>query len=163
MRRQHALVVAHANRIVRNYADAEDIAQKVWLRAHQHIDAFRHEAEVSSWLFAITRNCSIDFLRRKRGPKQAVHAPGWLDPEALFLALLDPAPSPYALARRRDQRAALAAALRQLRPVDRRVLVMRLAGYKYREIADLLGMPLGTVKSRTVRSRRFVVRRCRHA
>lgn len=138
-----------ALRVLANQSDAADAVQETFLRAYTHLHELR-EATVRAWLFRVTLNCSRDMLRRRsRRPT------GSLDEEGdKILALPDPAMDPEATVLARERAAAIAAALKGI-PVDfRAALVLRdVNDLTYEEIAEVLRVPLGTVKSRVSRGR----------
>ena len=119
---------------------AQDAAQETFLRAWQHLPAYRPQGTLRSWLYRIAVNAALDMLRRetKVDPQ---------DIDALPLADREPGPEASFLA---SERAALVqAAVNALPPASRAVLVLReYQGLSYQEIAAALDIPLGTVMSR---------------
>lgn len=150
-RQIHALLV----RMVRDPALAEDLAQETLIKAHRAIATFDSRRRLSSWLFKIAHNTAIDHLRRHRPPTVPLETgeDGRLDPLAL---LAEPETrSPEARARGRDLAEALQDALMALRPDYREVVLLRFQqGLPYEEIAEILELPLGTVKTHLHRARK---------
>ena len=136
---------ALALRIVRDTALAEDVVQEAFLDAWRGAARFELErGAVSSWLLTLVHRRAVDLVRRREA------RPGPLPADALEL----PEPvAPGDVAERvaeREQEAVLRRALASLPPAQRQVLELAyLHGYSQSEVADLLGEPLGTVKSRT--------------
>ena len=131
---------------------AEDVTQEAFLKAFRSIGAFRGETSFPSWLLRITRNCAFDAYRRTRheGPVQD-------DLLAALSAGRHPEPSEGA-----DDRLRLSAAVRAL-PMELRepFVVIEILGFDYGEAAGILGVKLGTIKSRMHRARAALIRSLR--
>jgi RNA polymerase sigma-70 factor, ECF subfamily len=146
-----------AARLVGNAADAEDAIQDAFLSAYTHLDQFRGQAQMSSWLTTIVINAARMKVRRR--PRQA-HIP--LDQEnreqdhPTFSEMLsDRRPSPEELCRSRELAARLAQASLQLSPALRGTFQLSaMDGLSTRETAQALGIPEGTVKARVARARK---------
>ena len=132
--------------------DAHDLLQDAFLRAYQRLPSFQGESSFYTWIYRIAVNLALsDRRRRKRR--------GWWTREADRAAPLDPADDPERtdpsgpLERaERDDR--IQAALNALAPDHRAVVVLKdLDGLRYEEIAETLGVPIGTVRSRLHRAR----------
>jgi RNA polymerase sigma-70 factor, ECF subfamily len=142
-------------RIVRDRAWAEDLAQETFLKAFRALDSFQVERKFSSWLFKIAHNTGIDALRRRQVETVPLEteSPERLDP-------LDRVPGPDVLSpdtvlRGRDLGVALATAIGALRPEYRAVIELRFVrGLAYEEIAEVMDLPLGTVKTHLHRARK---------
>ena len=139
-----------ALRMCGNVDDAYEVAQEAFLSAWKGMRFFRGDSSFSTWLYRLTSNAAIDYLRRRQGGSDGVS----LDDEDTFLEVADPAPSPHQQAERLELRDALARGLGALSPEHRQVLLLReLQGLTYEEIAAALELDLGTVKSRIARAR----------
>lgn len=147
-----------ALRLTRNRQDAEDLLQETYLRAYAHYDSFREGTNLKAWLFRILKNGFINGYRQKKaGPREVD-----LDREetSLEAALRDVSP---AAASPEDELVArtldgdVARALAAL-PEDFRLAVelVDLQDFSYREVADILEIPLGTIMSRLYRGRRLL-------
>ena len=135
-----------ALRMLRNRSEAEEIAQEVFLRVHGAVEDFRGEAKLSTWLYAITsRLC----LNRLAAGERRVAREGQETLERLT-ADVDPA----AQLERGELEAALQRAITEL-PEERRIVVVLrdLEGLPYDEIAEVLDLPVNTVRSRLHRAR----------
>jgi RNA polymerase sigma-70 factor (ECF subfamily) len=136
-----------ALRMLGNRAEAEEVAQETFLRAHRALPDFRAEARLGTWLYAIaSRLC----LNRLAAPERRLAR---ADDEAVAAA---PSPEPDASATL--ERAELEAALRQAvaaLPEERRIVVILrdFEGLSYEEIAEVLALEPGTVRSRLHRAR----------
>lgn len=136
-------------RFLGNTEDALDVAQEAFLSAFSALDRFKGGARFYTWLYRIAMNHAIDLRRRsqhKRTPRrveeQAPHAPD------------NRSPSPAVRLEQEETVAQLQAALQQLSAEHRAVLVLKdLEGLRYEEIADIIKVPIGTVRSRLHRAR----------
>ena len=150
-----------AVRLTRSAEDAEDLLQETYLKAYRHYQSFRPGTNLKAWLFKILKNTFInDYRRRKQAPAQVDFA----DFEETFeSALATPAgmtartPEEELLESTLDGevRRALAALPHNYKVV---VLLADIEGYAYKEIADILAIPVGTVMSRLYRGRRLLER-----
>ena len=143
-------------RMVRDRTLAEDLAQDAFVKAFARLDSYQPaQGKFSNWLFKIAHNTAIDHLRRSELDTVPLDAG---EPESAdFHAILsDPdASTPLDHAVRTDLGAALAAAVDRLRPEYREVIVLRhQEGMAYEEIAEIAGLPLGTVKTYIHRARK---------
>ena len=136
-----------AFRMLGNGAEAEEIAQETFLRAHRALPEFRGDAKLSTWLYAIaSRLCLTRLGSRERGLVR--HG------EEGLLRLPHDALGPDAAVERTELEAALHRAIAELPDERRIVVVLRdLEGLSYEEIAASLGLELGTVRSRLHRAR----------
>jgi RNA polymerase sigma-70 factor (ECF subfamily) len=137
--------------------DGADLAQEAFLRAWRSLPSFQGESSFSTWLYRLTRNLCIDFLRREKRRSAAAAAVSLDDDgggDAAPTQVSDPRFTPEGELERRELYAALDRALAQLSHDHRQVLVLReLEGLSYGEIAQALGLEEGTVKSRLARAR----------
>jgi len=134
----------------RNYAEAEDLAQDVYLRAHRGLSGLKNPATARDWLFRIARNACLDQAKTSR-----------LRRAMLFrFATAAPAPPDYEDAPERDPRlCGLKAAVRSLSPRLREVFVLReYAHLSYEDIGRTLKLRPGTVMSRLSRARTALAR-----
>lgn len=142
-------------RMVANREDARDLTQDAFVSAYRALDAFRSESSFHTWLFRIAANTVISF-RRKRRPV-AVVSIGANDLDAAPDAAVDPPdsrPGPAEAAEASERRQTVLAAVGRLVPEFRDAIALRdFQGCSYGEMADILGCPVGTVKSRIHRAR----------
>lgn len=146
-------------RIVRRPETAEDLAQEAFIKAHRALARFDPERKFSSWLFKIAHNTALDALRRDGHEPLSLDAPIG-DQEEPPEPPADPAAeNPFQQAVGRDLGRALETAIRALRPEYREILLLRFVEeLSYEEIAEVLGLPLGTVKIHIYRARRDLAR-----
>lgn len=128
--------------------DAEDCAQEAMLKAFRAFDSFRGDSSFSTWLYAIAVRACLDALRKRKETfsLDLMCEEGW--------DVQDTAPDAYLRLEDKERRKVLKAAIALLPPDFRgpQVLV-DLQGLSYQEAADVLGLPIGTVKSRVHRAR----------
>lgn len=131
--------------------DARDCAQEAMLKAWRALPDYRGDCSLETWLYRIAASCCLDFLRRKG--RWAAESAEQLAEEAGFDPP-DPSPQPEEALQRRDERAELQSALAAL-PDDMRIALTMSAveGRRYEDIAQVLGVAPGTVKSRISRAR----------
>jgi RNA polymerase sigma-70 factor (ECF subfamily) len=145
--RHRGIVVRVAARIV-GPADAEDVAQDAFLRAFHRLEQYRGTAPFRTWLLQITQNAALNALAwtRRRPAETTAESPEVPD--------RDPVRQPAAELERRERQERLELKLGALRAEYRSLLVLRdLEGLSYVEIAEVLDMPLGSVKGRLHRAR----------
>jgi RNA polymerase sigma-70 factor (ECF subfamily) len=149
--RYQARLYNAAIRLVDNPEDAADVVQDAFLNAFQALPAFKGDAEFFTWLYRIAFNTAISLKRKKRA---AVSLDG-SGPEA---ALEPDDPSEYikpgAALERHEEERQLQDAMNRLSPEHREVIVLKeIEGLKYEDIAEILGVPIGTIRSRLHRAR----------
>ena len=140
-------------RFVRDRALAEDLAQEGFLRVYQRLNTYDPERKFSSWFFQVLRNITIDYLRVNRLPTSSLDE---LAEEGNQHAVVDrESASPETLAGQGELASAMGAALSRIRPEYREVVVLRYQeGLTHPEIAEILGLPSGTVKTYLHRARK---------
>ncbi len=149
-------------RMVRDHGIAEDVTQEVFVKAWLALARYDPRRRFASWLFKIASNASIDHLRRKKLPTTPIESS---DPDES--SILERTPDEHAeaadtLVRRHELAAALEASMAALRPEYRLVVLLRFKEeLPYRDIAEITGMPLGTVKTNLRRARREIEQRLR--
>ena len=129
--------------------DARDLAQEIFVRLYEARAQWPSGDAFLPWMFRVARNRSVDFLRRRSVRQPAVTAD-----DAEVAALQDPGPGAEAKAIESDRRGLLHAALRGLSAINREIVILRdVHGLPVQQVASILGVPLGTVKSRASRAR----------
>jgi RNA polymerase sigma-70 factor (ECF subfamily) len=158
LRRYERPVFSLVYRMVRDRELAEDLAQEAFIRAFRAIDSYDPSYKFSNWIFKIANNRVIDHLRKRRLDTLSIHG----SPHALpgdgrsgtEWSLQDPGERPDAYVEHRELGDRIEAAIGELRPEYRSVILLRhVEGRSYDEIADLLELPLGTVKTYIHRAR----------
>jgi RNA polymerase sigma-70 factor (ECF subfamily) len=140
-------IYALAYRVIGHEEDARDVCQETFLRAFRGIAAFKGQAKFSSWLYRIALNLCRDWMRRERRTP-VVQAPEGVDLTEL-VSERGPAESIEELVSRQDMSRLVGRAMRSLSDEQRTAVVLKeYQGLTFQEIADLLGCPLSTVKTR---------------
>jgi RNA polymerase sigma-70 factor, ECF subfamily len=145
-------------RMVRDRELAEDLAQETFIKALNAIESYRPEYKFSSWIFKIANNAAIDHLRRREldtlSLEGSPHAETPEAVEATALQIGDRQESPLDAVEARELGGQIEQAIAQLRPEYRSCILLRhVEGRAYEEIAEILGLPLGTVKTYIHRAR----------
>ena len=137
--------------LARDERNAEDICQEAYLRAFKSLDTFDGTSS-RAWLFAIVRNTFYTWFRKNKADAAAVP----FDEETVELE--SPLGSIDRILRERDARRLVHAALERLPDDFREAIVLReLEDLSYKEIADVAGVPIGTVMSRLARGRKLLL------
>ncbi len=143
-------VTRYIRYLIRNSADAEDLAQETFLRAHQQRDTLRDRSALESWLYQIATHISIDRMRQR-----ARSAARILEKPAEDLPIVDQKKSPFAIVQQNEMSSCVQLYVAKLSDPYRAVLLLHDAdGLTAEEIANLLRLPLTTVKMRLHRARR---------
>lgn len=146
-------------RITGNLEDARDLTQEAFLRAYERLDGFKQQSGFYTWLFRVAVNLSLTY--RRTAKRRRVVSFGQLSAgegtQAENLARQverHGAEDPMARADQADLQARVASALHELDDDHRAVVVLRdMEGFDYRQIAEILAIPPGTVRSRLHRAR----------
>jgi RNA polymerase sigma-70 factor, ECF subfamily len=148
-----------------NLADAEDAVQDALLSALTHVDQFKGQAKMSTWVTSIVINSSRMKLRKRSVPVQfPIDDSGEQQDLALAEVVPDPRPGPEAEYRNREITEMLTDAISRLSPILRRTFELRdVRGLSIREAAHVMGVPSGTVKARLARARMRLRKAMMHA
>lgn len=157
--RYQAKMLHVALRLLHNRADAEEIVQDTFIRAHRGLATFRGESSLASWLHLITLNLSRNrywyFNRRQRHRTLPLDEMLGVDHTSTLADLIAcPGPGPVHAAATQEFHALVAACMARLSTAQREILQLRSGpGHSYRAIAQQLNIDIGTVKSRIARAR----------
>jgi RNA polymerase sigma-70 factor (ECF subfamily) len=145
--------------LTRNDHDAEDVVQEAYLRAYRFFDGYRG-GDARAWILKIVRHTAYSWLQKNR-PSEIVVERDEESAADRLAAIPDTGDDPeMQLLRRRDV-ALINRALAALPPLYREILVLReIEDLSYREIADILALPIGTVMSRLARARLRLQQAC---
>ena len=158
VRRYERPVFSMIFRMVRDSATAEDLSQDTFVKVLNHIDKYRPEFKLSSWLFKIANNVAIDHLRRRQLDTVSIdgspHASSAQDIEATSFDVASGGESALEAMESKELGTAIERAIAGLRPEYRSCILLRhVEGRSYEEIAATLDLPLGTVKTYIHRAR----------
>jgi len=145
-------------RMVRDRETAEDLSQETFIKVLNNLDRYSPEFKFSSWLFKIANNLTIDHLRRRRVDTISIEgAPDAVTAEsakATSIAVVSGGESPLEELESRELGSAIESAIGKLRPEYRACIMLRHVEDKsYEEIAEIVKLPLGTVKTYIHRAR----------
>lgn len=155
------LVLAHQNQIYRlcfrmlgNAEDAADMTQETFLKVWRNLDRFQGDAAFSTWLYRLASNCCLDFLRsQKRRPTVSMTTEDD-DGEEQTIEVADDSATPEEELLLKEERSEIARAMASLDEEQRQILSLRVVNdLSYTEIAEILDIKEGTVKSRLARAR----------
>ncbi|HHW44688.1 MAG TPA: sigma-70 family RNA polymerase sigma factor [Desulfotomaculum sp.] len=148
-------VYALSYQLAGNHADAQDLAQEVFIRAFRSLESFRYEADFGTWLHRITVNLWLNMKRRQGNVTVlSLDEPVHTDDGEISREVAAGSGDPVEALEEKEFRGLVGRALQELPAEQRAVLVLReVEGYSYDEIARMLGLSLGTVKSRLNRAR----------
>ena len=160
VRRYQGWVFTLALRMLGDRAEAEDMAQEIFLKAYRGLKGFKGASRFSTWLYSITSHHCLNHLEARRRQSHLLgrggDRPGAVgnDPPAPVDRLADEAPRADVLLERADRARIVQAELAHLSEEHRLILVLRdIQGLSYEEIAQTLRLELGTVRSRLHRAR----------
>ena len=150
-------------RLTNDSPDAEDLTQEVFIRAYQSMHAFRHDAAMDTWLYRIATNLVIDRFRRSKRAPQTVSVSGDEDDSVRDIPSHDRSGDPHANVQLSELQRQVQKAIQSLPPKLRAVIVLHdMEGLAYEEVAQTVGCPVGTVKSRLFNARLLLRRKLQH-
>ena len=167
VRRYERPIFSLVYRMVRDRELAEDLSQETFIKALNALDSYRPEYKFSSWIFKIANNAAIDQLRRRELDTLSLEgSPHAVTPEAVEATALQigtRGESALDAVASIELGGEIEKAIAQLRPEYRSCILLRhVEGYAYEEIAQILDLPLGTVKTYIHRARHELRRALEH-
>lgn len=143
-------------RLLNDEGEASDVVQEVFLKVFRNIGTFRGQSSLKTWIYRITINEAHNarrwFFRHRRREIELDTDPG--EARSWKETIADGSRSPFEVAFDHEQASIIEAALKRINPVFRSAVVLRdITDLSYEEISDILGVSLGTVKSRILRGR----------
>jgi RNA polymerase sigma-70 factor, ECF subfamily len=145
-----------AYRMLGDSAEASDAVQEIFLKVFRNIGGFKGEAALKTWVFKIAFSEILNRLRwwRRRHRFATMSLDEQPNGASAGLSVPSPSPSPEQLLQSKEQETAIQQALGRISKDHRSIIVLRdIEGFSYNEIADVLGVSIGTVKSRLARAR----------
>lgn len=159
--RHEGKVFGLALRVTGNRADAEEVLQDVFWRVLQHIDSFRGESKLSSWIYRITANTALEKVRKRPQmqdlPLAEELGPAMTEDGRIAEPVVDWTRLPHEKLEQKELAQRLEAAIAQLPPDYRTVFVLRdVEGLPTEEAAEVLGLSVAALKTRLHRARLFL-------
>lgn len=155
VRRHYASVYNLAYRLCNNRDDAEDIVSEAFVRVHNALPSFRGDAHFTTWLYRIVKNVFLDERKKQRiRSHSSLEEMVELEDSTVSRQVEDPNPGPEWAVERREQADLIREAVMAL-PKNQRLMIAlyHFQHRSYEEIAEVMGLPIGTVKSRLNRAR----------
>jgi RNA polymerase sigma-70 factor (ECF subfamily) len=137
-----------------NVQDAEEVVQEAFLALFQHLQRGRSRENLTGWLFRVVHNLGLKRVQASRRTARNVVSLAWPIEELI----MDPAPNPEDAAAESEIQRRVVAVVRALPVQDQRCLALRAEGLRYREIAEVLNISLGSVAKSLERSLARVAR-----
>jgi RNA polymerase sigma-70 factor (ECF subfamily) len=155
VRRYQRPIAAYVYRMVGDYDAALDLTQEVFIKVYSSLVRYRPEFKFSTWIYKIAHNASVDHLRRNSTREQALATE--VDGEERELPVLSRKLSPEQESEKEERRAEIERVVRLLPTAYRELIILRHQhDLSYDEIAEVMGLPLGTVKNRLFRAREMM-------
>lgn len=152
VRRYQRPIAAYVYRMVGDYDAALDLTQEVFIKVYNSLGRYRSEFKFSTWIYKIAHNSAIDHLRRFGTREQSLV--NETEGETRELPLESRRLSPEQESERRERREEIEHVVGQLPPAYKELILLRHShDMSYDEIAEVTGLPLGTVKNRLFRAR----------
>jgi len=152
VRRYQRPIAAYVYRMVGNYDAALDLTQEVFIKVYNSLSRYRSEFKFSTWIYKIAHNAAIDHLRRHAVREQALVT--WPESERREISIESRRLTPEQESERKERRSEIEAVVQLLPTAYRELIVLRHSqDLSYDEIAEVTGLPLGTVKNRLFRAR----------
>jgi len=159
VRRYQRPIAGYVYRMVGDYDAALDLTQEVFIKVYASLARYRSEYKFSTWVYRIAHNAAIDHLRRQGSGRRMedLEQGATGDSGAYERPFASAAPTPEQLSERAERRAEIEEVVQRLPAAYRELIVLRHAhDMSYDEIAEVAGLPLGTVKNRIFRARELM-------
>jgi len=154
VRTYNAPIFHVAYRMLGDTAEASDVVQEIFIKVFRNIRSFKGEAALKTWIFRIALSEILNRLRWWKSRHRSSTVSLDDQPNGLEYYVPDSGPSPEEMLESKEREVAIQEALVKLSSDHRSIIVLRdIEGFSYTEIADVLGISLGTVKSRLARGR----------
>ena len=152
VRRYQRPIAAYVYRMVGDYDSALDLTQEVFIKVYNSLARYRSEFKFSTWIYKIAHNAAIDHLRRHAVREQALTCS--VDGERREVVIESRRLTPEQESERKERRSEIESVVQLLQASYRELIVLRHShDLSYDEIAEVTGLPLGTVKNRLFRAR----------
>jgi RNA polymerase sigma-70 factor, ECF subfamily len=157
VQRYQGRLVNYLYRVLHSVDDAHDLAQEVFLRVYRALDRYDSQFKFSTWLFRVAQNAAIDSVRKRRLHLVSMERPETESGDGGSFEFASGDRGPYGTLRNQERGNAIVLAIEELPDEYRELIHLRhFAELSYGEIAELKGMPLGTVKNKLFRGRQLL-------
>lgn len=155
VRRYQRPIIGYVFRMLGDYESSLDVTQEVFIKVYNSLSKYSSEYKFSTWLYRIAHNAAIDHMRRNSVTPQSLEAEN--EDGSYQIQIESRASSPEQDRERREWRTEIDAVVRCLPPTYRDLIMLRHGrDLSYVEIAEVTGLPLGTVKNRLFRAREMM-------
>jgi RNA polymerase sigma-70 factor, ECF subfamily len=155
VRRYQRPISAYVYRMVGNYDAALDLTQEIFIKVYASLSRYRSEFKFSTWIYKIAHNAAVDHLRRKSAREQSIV--NGTEEDHYELPIAGRTLSPELESEGKERRAEIETVVCSLPAAHRELIVLRHSqDLTYEEIAEVTGLPLGTVKNRLFRAREMM-------
>jgi RNA polymerase sigma-70 factor (ECF subfamily) len=152
VRRYQRPIAAYVYRMVGDYDAALDLTQEVFIKVYNSLSRYRSEFKFSTWIYKIAHNSAIDHLRRHAVREQILST--GIEGDRREVTIESRRLTPEQESERKERRTEIESVVQLLQPSYRELIVLRHShDLSYDEIAEVTGLPLGTVKNRLFRAR----------
>jgi RNA polymerase sigma-70 factor (ECF subfamily) len=147
----------HIKKMVKDHEQVEDLVQEAFVKAFDNLGSYNTNYAFSTWLYRITTNHTIDYLRKKKLQTMSIHQPVKTKEGEMFVQLPDDHAATDRNIIRKQRQKIIRNAIKNLPEKYRQVIEMRhLEELSYQEISEQLDLPLGTVKAHIFRAREML-------
>lgn len=155
VRRYQRPIINYVYRMLNDYEGSLDVTQEVFIKVYNSLERYSSDYKFSTWLYRIAHNAAIDHMRRSPSNQQSLETEN--GDGAYQLQIECPNPTPEQDRERSEWRTEIETVVRCLPPAYRDLILLRHSkDLSYDEIADVTGLPLGTVKNRLFRAREMM-------
>lgn len=155
VRRYQRPITNYVFRMLNDYDASLDVTQEVFIKVYNSLARYSSEYKFSTWLYRIAHNAAIDYIRRRSPNEQSIETEN--KDGAYQLQIESPNPTPEQDRERSEWRTEIEAVVKCLPAVYRELILLRHSqDLSYDEIAEITGLPLGTVKNRLFRAREMM-------
>jgi RNA polymerase sigma-70 factor (ECF subfamily) len=155
VRRYQRPIISYVYRMLNDYEGALDVTQEVFIKVYNSLERYSSDYKFSTWLYRIAHNAAIDHMRRNSGNPQSIETEN--GDGAYQLQIECPKPSPEQNRERSEWRTEIETVVKCLPAAYRDLILLRHSrDLSYDEIAEVTGLPLGTVKNRLFRAREMM-------
>lgn len=155
VRRYQRPITSYVFRMLNNYDASLDVTQEVFIKVYNSLERYSSDYKFSTWLYRIAHNAAIDHMRRNAMSRQSIETEN--EDGAYQLQLESPSPTPEQEQERSEWRTEIESVVKCLPAAYRELILLRHSqDLSYDEIAEISGLPLGTVKNRLFRAREMM-------